>query len=51
MPQVGLELKIPVFERTKTVHALDHAASVIGTLTLSTHKPEDNSVKVDYGDD
>jgi hypothetical protein len=26
----GFEPMIPVFERTKTVHALDHAATVIG---------------------
>jgi hypothetical protein len=26
MPRVGFELTIPVFERAKTVHALDHAA-------------------------
>jgi hypothetical protein len=31
MPQVGFELMIPVFERAKTVHALDRAASVIGS--------------------
>jgi hypothetical protein len=30
MPQVGFELTIPVFERAKTVHALDRAATVIG---------------------
>jgi hypothetical protein len=30
MPQVGFEPTIPVFEREKTVHALDRAASVIG---------------------
>jgi hypothetical protein len=30
MPQVGSEPKIPVFERTKTVHALDPVATVIG---------------------
>jgi hypothetical protein len=29
MPQVGFEPKIPVFERAKTVHALDRAATVI----------------------
>jgi hypothetical protein len=29
MPQVGFELTIPVFERVKTVHALDCAATVI----------------------
>jgi hypothetical protein len=31
-PQVGFELTIPVFERTKTVRALDRAASVIDIL-------------------
>jgi hypothetical protein len=30
MPQVGFELMIPVFEREKTVHALDRAATVNG---------------------
>jgi hypothetical protein len=32
MPQVGFEPTIPLFERTKTVYALDCAATVIGTL-------------------
>jgi hypothetical protein len=32
MPQVGFEPTIPVFERAKTVHALDRAATVIGKL-------------------
>jgi hypothetical protein len=30
MSQVGLEPKIPVFGRAKTVHALDRVATVIG---------------------
>jgi hypothetical protein len=30
MPQVGFESTIAVFERGKTVHALDGAATVIG---------------------
>jgi hypothetical protein len=30
MPQVGFEPTIPVFEKTKRVHALDRAAAVIG---------------------
>jgi hypothetical protein len=30
MPQVRFEPMIPVFERMKTVHALDGAATVIG---------------------
>jgi hypothetical protein len=29
MSQVGFESTIPVFERAKTVHTLDHAATVI----------------------
>jgi hypothetical protein len=33
MPQVGFELIIPVFERAKTVHALDRATTVIGPFT------------------
>jgi hypothetical protein len=28
MPQVGFKPTIPVFEREKTFHALDHAATV-----------------------
>jgi hypothetical protein len=31
MPRVGFESTIPVFERAKTVHALDRAATAIGT--------------------
>jgi uncharacterized membrane protein len=30
MPRVGFESTTPVFERTKTVHAFDRAATVIG---------------------
>jgi hypothetical protein len=33
MPWVGFETTIPVFERAKTVHALDGVATVIG-ITL-----------------
>jgi hypothetical protein len=32
MPWVGLEPTIPVFERAKTFHALDRAATVIGAI-------------------
>jgi hypothetical protein len=32
MPRVGFESTKPVFERAKTVHALDGAAIVIGCL-------------------
>jgi hypothetical protein len=31
MPQVGFQPTIPVFERAKTVHALNRAAIVIST--------------------
>jgi hypothetical protein len=31
MPRVGFESTIPVFEREKTFHALDRAATVIST--------------------
>jgi hypothetical protein len=31
MPQVGFETTIPVFERAKTVHALDRAATLIAS--------------------
>jgi hypothetical protein len=30
MPRVGFERTIPVFERAKTVHALDPATTMIG---------------------
>jgi hypothetical protein len=33
MPRVGFEATIPAFERAKTVHALDRAATVIGIKT------------------
>jgi hypothetical protein len=31
---VGSEPTIPAFERAKTVHALDHAGTVIGRITV-----------------
>jgi hypothetical protein len=34
MPQVRFETTIPAFEQTKTVHALDRAATVIGRRNL-----------------
>jgi hypothetical protein len=34
MPRVGFETTTPVFERVKTVYALDHAATVIGSGVL-----------------
>jgi hypothetical protein len=35
MPRVEFEPMIPVLERTKIVHALDRAATVIGSESLS----------------
>jgi hypothetical protein len=32
MPQIGFDLTITVFEREKTAHALDSAATVIGIV-------------------
>jgi hypothetical protein len=37
MPRVGFEPTIPVFERAKTDHARDRAATVIGTETNYKH--------------
>jgi hypothetical protein len=34
MPRVGFEPRIPVFERAKTVPALDRAATVTGTQSV-----------------
>jgi hypothetical protein len=34
MPRVGFGRTIPVFERTKTIHALDRAATVIGSAAV-----------------
>jgi hypothetical protein len=34
MPRVGFDHLAPAFERAKTVHALDRAATVIGTAIL-----------------
>jgi hypothetical protein len=38
MPRVGFEPTIPVFERVKTVHSLDRAATVIGPTSITTSK-------------
>jgi hypothetical protein len=35
MSRVGFEPMIPAFERAKTVHALDRAATVIGQRQLN----------------
>jgi hypothetical protein len=38
MPKVGFQPTIPKFERAKTVHALDRAATVIGDYTFIKYK-------------
>jgi hypothetical protein len=38
MPRVGFEPTIPVFERTKIVHALDGAATEIDIILLYSSK-------------
>jgi hypothetical protein len=38
MPRVGFELTIPAFERAKTDHVLDRAATEIGTLYTTTSR-------------
>jgi hypothetical protein len=43
MPQVGFEFTIPVFERTKTVLALDRAAVVIGNKSNSINNNNNNN--------
>jgi hypothetical protein len=35
MPRVGFEPMIPVVERTNAFHALDRAATVMGTIKLN----------------
>jgi hypothetical protein len=38
MPRVEIEPTIPVFEKAKTVHALDRVSTVIGSLAISLAK-------------
>jgi hypothetical protein len=40
MPRVGFELTISVFERAKTVHALDRAAAVFDITFFTSQKME-----------
>jgi hypothetical protein len=42
MPQVGFDPTIAVFERAKTVHALDYAVTVIGSLLSLNYKKQKN---------
>jgi hypothetical protein len=38
MPRVGFKPTIPAFKRTKTVHALDRATTLIGTAAITRGK-------------
>jgi hypothetical protein len=40
MPLVGFKPTIPVFERAKTVQALDRAATVIGILLVTANNED-----------
>jgi hypothetical protein len=44
MPGVEFEPTIPAFELAKTVHALDRAATVIGSFILFTPASDFNAV-------
>jgi hypothetical protein len=44
MPRVGFKPTIRVFERAKTFHILDNAATVIGAYTLLTSKYEQMNI-------
>jgi hypothetical protein len=42
MPRVGFEPTISAFERVKTVHNLDRAATVIGNFTFYLYNNNNN---------
>jgi hypothetical protein len=46
MPRVGFEPTNPVFERAKTVHALDRAAAVIGRSLRYLVRIKDKSIDI-----
>jgi hypothetical protein len=37
MPQVGFKPTTPAFERAKTIHTSDHAATVVGLRLIYQH--------------
>jgi hypothetical protein len=45
MPWVGFEPTIPASEQAKTVHALDHSATVTGHKDWTTQQTEDISIR------
>jgi hypothetical protein len=50
MPRVGFEPTIPAFQRTKTVHALDSAATVIGNVSFLLVSNTEITEKENFGD-
>jgi hypothetical protein len=46
MPWVGFEPKIPVLEWAETVHTLDRAVAVIGTLWFSSRYEHKHQVSL-----
>jgi hypothetical protein len=48
MPRVGFELTIPVFERAKTVNALDRAATVIGSRNIAVNISESGKYLINW---
>jgi hypothetical protein len=45
MPLMGFEHTIPVFERAKTVHALDRAATMTGGFAFLGHRNANNNLE------
>jgi hypothetical protein len=48
MSKVGFEPMFPLFKRTKTVHALDRAAIVIGRPVVLALENEDSGVWISF---
>jgi hypothetical protein len=48
MPQVGFEPTIPMFERVKTIHVLDRAATVIDSCHHRPHIYLSSNVTVEW---
>jgi hypothetical protein len=46
MPCMGFETTIPASKRTKTIHALDHSATVTGLAPISRHYFTTIAVKI-----
>jgi hypothetical protein len=49
MPWVGVDSTIPAFERAKTVHALDRAATVTGLARFTRQESPPELISLDIG--